>query len=857
MVRTSRRLPGFRFEVQPPPLTEVLPRMDVPVFVGFAASGPLDTPVPVEDIALFEEIFGRDAPLAWDPERGETVSAYLAPAVRAFFRNGGQRCWIVRVAGQGVTLNHYAAPLTELDEFGKRGPVMLQARSEGSWSDTLEVASVLSAEVLSLPTAAAAGSPPDPLSVLAKLADQQTIARGDLLRLTFLQDGSDQRQILLLAVGGTSDQAKVEIKPGNSLWIQTDDPTKPMASPPALPATLSGLERLTFALEVRQGQTASWRLAGLGFAPCHPRYWANLPSDYELYSSTDTTAAKMLPPLWAAAANPRFPLAGFHTTGVCFPLGMPLVADNYRRLEEQRATALERDGLDRFEAGLFFDRHDPRSFRSLIEAGTRDLLAEADFQRYEGPEERALGGIHAALGIDEATIIAVPDAVHRGWSLAGVVEPASPVESSPLVHREWWRFLRCDPAPKIPRVRAPELGHFLDCGLIILAAPHLYVEESVDLFGSFALAWTEVQDASYVLEEATDPSFFDAAVIFTGPSSECRIYGRPPGNYYYRVRAQRDGVSSDYSDGIGLQIAPPSRWHLDPVDSYSDATLLAVQRGMLRLCAARADLLAVLALPEHYRETNATQHVDRLTSSAGPALEVTDGSSPVATAHSRPLALDEASAFSSGAIYHPWLIETVADATTDLRRTPPDGAVCGIMARRALARGAWIAPANEFFKGVVALAPPISRQSRQILQDAQINLIRQEPHGFVALSADTLSDDVDLRPINVRRLLILLRRLALRLGVSYVFEPNDDSFRRAVQRGFEAQLEYLFMRGAFAGKTADASFQVVTDSSVNTPQSMEQGRFIVELRVAPSLPMSFLTIRLVQTGDRNFVTEVS
>ena len=88
-VHTSRRLPGFRFEVRSPQLSEVLPRMDVAVFVGFAASGPLHTPVAIEDIGQFAAIFGADAPLVWDPQRGEQVDAHLAPAVRAFFRNGG------------------------------------------------------------------------------------------------------------------------------------------------------------------------------------------------------------------------------------------------------------------------------------------------------------------------------------------------------------------------------------------------------------------------------------------------------------------------------------------------------------------------------------------------------------------------------------------------------------------------------------------------------------------------------------------------------------------------------------------------------------------------------------------------
>src|SRR2546430_253667 len=37
-----RRLPGFRFEAQNAPLDEALPRMDVALFVGFAASGAID-----------------------------------------------------------------------------------------------------------------------------------------------------------------------------------------------------------------------------------------------------------------------------------------------------------------------------------------------------------------------------------------------------------------------------------------------------------------------------------------------------------------------------------------------------------------------------------------------------------------------------------------------------------------------------------------------------------------------------------------------------------------------------------------------------------------------------------------------
>lgn len=175
------------------------------------------------------------------------------------------------------------------------------------------------------------------------------------------------------------------------------------------------------------------------------------------------------------------------------------------------------------------------------------------------------------------------------------------------------------------------------------------------------------------------------------------------------------------------------------------------------------------------------------------------------------------------------------------------------MARRAGARGAWIAPANEPMRGPIELTPTIPRHEWIRFADAQVNLIRDEPHGFIALSADTLARDPDLVPIHVRRLLILLRRLALRVGPSYVFEPNGDTFRRLVQRGFEAILDELFVRGAFAGAQRESAYQVVVTAE---PRMVDQGRFVVELKVAPAQPMKFLTVRLVQSGERGAVTEV-
>ena len=115
-----RRLPGFEFESRIP-VADELPRMDVAVFAGFAARGPVHVPVPVEDPAAFEAIFGADAPLAWDAETGEDVYAQLGPAVRMFFANGGRRCWIIRLAAEAES-NRFPVPGMVSGSPGMSGP---------------------------------------------------------------------------------------------------------------------------------------------------------------------------------------------------------------------------------------------------------------------------------------------------------------------------------------------------------------------------------------------------------------------------------------------------------------------------------------------------------------------------------------------------------------------------------------------------------------------------------------------------------------------------------------------------------------------------------------------------------------
>lgn len=957
MLNPAPRLPGIRFEPRAAPLGDALPRMDVAVFVGFAASGPLHLPVAVQDPGQFQAVFGADLPLARDPDTGETVSALLAPTVRAFFANGGRRCWVIRVAGDDARHDHFPLPGLLAATAGEGGgattlrPAFARARSRGSWADALRVATALRVRPLHLAADYHGGRS------LRVLADGPLPAEGDLLRITAadrplvmfararradaspgaapapeLQIGLEERlafeaaqlpaspparvavrariftrerrapeQALLLRAGqplerhpfatGTPATVEADLLPGRggdpglllelaiapseapaigtwvqfawngarwwlaveqvgvgaerraSRGVQVRGPAwRVTAVPRTLPGGASAVERVSLDLRALAGRDNAWTLRDLGLASAHPRCWNALPVDEEYHGESRDRNA---PTVASSEGGARFPLAGAESGELLFlPLAVPPAFGTPAAPLAQEGTPLQRDGLAHFDPAMFLDPH-------LGDAGIERLMNEADFLRYLNPDRhslRRLRGLHGALGWnestiqDEATLIAIPDAAHRAWR-EQPPEPSPAPTASPLVPQpRWWHHAPCDPAPAVAAVERPDRAEFLDSDIRVVPPPALPDPAAPDPSGTFTLHWSSAEaDARYTLQEAARPDFTDARTVYEGTATSLTLYGRSPGNYYYRVQVRSGRNLSHWSRAVGFAIPGAPRATLVPAAEYDPAPLLAIQRAALRLCAGNGELFALLSLPAHYREQQAMEHAALLTAAGNGG-------------HGVPaIGPGEARALSHGAIYHPWLV--VRPPTGGTVAVPPDGAAAGVLAARATTRGAWIAPANEPLREVVALTPPMAPESRLALQEARVNLLRREPRGFLCLDADTLSRDPQLRLINVRRLLILLRRLALRQGAEWVFEPLSAAFRRQVQRGFEALLLRLFQRGAFAGAFPAAAYQVVTGPEVNSPQGLEQGRFVVEIKVAPSLPLTFLSIRLVNAGERLAVLE--
>ncbi|MGO4259040.1 hypothetical protein [Lysobacter sp. TAB13] len=969
-----RRLPGIQIDVAPQAASEALPRLDVAVFVGFAATGPLHLPVALESCAQYAAVFGADATLAWDGLHGERVFAQLGPAVRAFFANGGRRCWVIRVArsaalervrlGEQATLpddiarsNRYALPgVLALEADGSISAAVVAARCEGSWSDGLRVDLALEQRGFAVDAWSAMGSP---ASGRYAFLSRQALQRGDLLQLGDDLDlrlyartenvaaggvpgapyrievqalaafaavaGASPPQIGngLVRIAGHADElaatlfepqardpaawARLELHEalnsepfgigawlrftgaGEVIWLRVDEierstdlsaspavagpvPVRIAARGPAWReldvaalafGPIDSAQQLQLELRATDGGGAQSRLRPLALTPERGGNFWQQQRDQDYYRQRDDLASLAPAELQRFALAPDdaprplawLPLAASGAFGAAvapLPLG---------------GTALERDGLSRYDRDLFLDP-------DLAGDSVDGLLDHAEDIRLIRASPRELFGLHAALGIgagglfNEASLFCLPDAAHIGWQRRGdeTEAPNAVPDAATPAH---WRDHRgaCidaardgdQDAPLPPPLLEPDFGRFLDCDTRAIAAPLLDGPDAPMAPGRYRLSWTLSEaGAVYAVFEAGLADFSDEREIHRGALTELVLSNEREGDYHYRVIAHVGAQSSLPSNPVTVRLRAQDWLQAEPhaAEAALEDEWLAIHRAALRLAASCGDLFAVLSMPRHFRTAQALRHVRRLREIRG-----IDGvADPLA------LAFGEARALSYGAMYFPWLQSDVrtraaanergdSDPQQRPRVVPPDGVATGVLAARGWRRGAWIAAANEPMKDVIALTPRVDALDRQALQDAQINLLRDDPRGFFALSADTLALDTDLRAINVRRLLILLRRIALRRGSSYVFEPNGPTLWRSVQRGFDLLLGDLHRRGAFAGATPEQSFRVVTDEGVNTPQSVEAGRFVVELRVAPSLPMRFIAVRLAQSGERLTVKE--
>lgn len=892
MTMAVRRLPGVRFDIAASDPGEILPRMDIAMFVGFAQAGPSGTPVAVENLAAFERVFGTSFDLAFDETTGHPLRSLLHPAVAQFFADGGRRCWIVRVLDEAsAARGEFQIPSAvgvALDGKWKIGPRTLEARDPGSWADSMGLS--LRSETVPLAIQAASANPKSGPTLTIPVASIQDVVEGDLLvaelesslRATIVVAGVSIREekgirtaIVETRVGpsirlvreedaGGRDGARISYpspvegvadidRPADIEWIapgRAEIRFEVAADRVPSPGTVGRIrwedreawmlvrECLSSSVGTRRGRSTLRLRADvreIGLEEVAPLLAERIGSGISIVDRIRLELATSGPfqaaasGLRAASAFPSrlpgsFPLGTRDST----PLILPLCDDpqSIAPIGPRRSSvdALERDGLGAFSSNLFLDAR-------LCDEPTERLLQRAE-ETILLPERPApLRGVHALLAQvgggapEEATLVAAPDASHPRWTRRTVSDTWWVVHPHPSDHPE-------------------STGTFHPCVLDDLKHPRFIKGAPPDAEGTVKIRWTDpVPGASFELQESAESKDGAWSTIFEGESNMFVRRDAVGNTRWYRVRSILEGNAGAWSYAVEVRaplggfVRVPRSYPATPSET---SDLVRVQRALLRVAASRGDTLAILSLPRSVRWPEAVAHANRLRLPVDPTP-----SEPAWIIDVPPLRIDESRTLSHGLLVHPWTLRA-SDTTFSV---PPDGSVAGLFARVASEGSPWIAPGNTPLEGVVATEFPTDVADLPGILEAQICPVVRSARGFSPAWFDTLSLDSELRPANVRRFMGLLRRLACRQGADTVFEPAGRAMERSLERTFRSLLRSLWMRGAMGGSGEGSSYRV------DVKTDPDKGTAMVELRVAPSLPLSFLLVTLRAKGDRLLVEE--
>lgn len=214
---------------------------------------------------------------------------------------------------------------------------------------------------------------------------------------------------------------------------------------------------------------------------------------------------------------------------------------------------------------------------------------------------------------------------------------------------------------------------------------------------------------------------------------------------------------------------------------------------------------------------------------------------------------------SYAALYYPWVLvpDPLQSGDGVVRAVPPSGHVAGLVARTDLGQGVHYAPANGLLSWAQGFTVPISAEWQGVLNPQQVNCLRSLPgRGLRLYGARTLSSDTALLFVNVRRLLLMIRK-AIALSLQWtVLEPHDFYLRQMIILAVSSFLAALWQRGALVGETAEDAFFVRCDETNNPPDQVDLGQLVVDVGVAPVRPAEFVIVRIGRTENELQITEL-
>ncbi|MFN7121127.1 MAG: phage tail protein [Hydrogenophaga sp.] len=200
---------------------------------------------------------------------------------------------------------------------------------------------------------------------------------------------------------------------------------------------------------------------------------------------------------------------------------------------------------------------------------------------------------------------------------------------------------------------------------------------------------------------------------------------------------------------------------------------------------------------------------------------------------------------------YPWLATRSAqDLPEGLE--PPDGALAGLIAGSALARGTHASVAGDTsmpaLRDLQSAAPlpgwGAGAQSPSAKLAERVCLFTQQAGGWALQSDVTTTPDAAWRSGGVSRLMATLLRAARLRGQSVLFDGNGPETWARLERSFEELLKGFWRVGALAGATPTEAFSVRCDRSTMTQNDIDNGRLVTEITVLPAHCIERITVVL-------------
>lgn len=288
-------------------------------------------------------------------------------------------------------------------------------------------------------------------------------------------------------------------------------------------------------------------------------------------------------------------------------------------------------------------------------------------------------------------------------------------------------------------------------------------------------------------------------------------------------------------------IADPETVEMDLL-SIPGITNADLTNKILDVCEERADALAIIDLAEGYKPTWENSGI----------VSYGNLNTTVSTLDARQINS------SFGACYYPWVV--VRDAESDVVAMPPSVAAIGALAfSNADAGAVWFAPAGFNRGGIKNLGGSptkssglvvthtiehLTKDNRDDLYAANINPIARFPatNQIVIFGQKTLQQTASaLDRINVRRLLLFLKRRIGKIADTILFEPNVQTTWNNFKGAADTVLSQV---QAGLGIT---EYKLVLDETTTTADLVDRNVLYAKIFIKPARAIEFIVVDFVVT----------